>query len=146
MIKIAVAQLTSSTDKKTNLAAGAKLMRQARDGGADLIVFPEFLMAFSAASQTASELAELAESIEGPFVGELCAVAKASGIATVATIYERAPISNRVYDTALWIDAAGKILSMYRKLHLYDAFGFKESDKFHPGADIAPLTTFGDGR
>ena len=65
---------------------------------------------------------------------------------TVATIYETASVANRVYDTAIWIDNSGNVASVYRKLHLYDAFGFKESDKFHPGDDIAPLTVLGDGR
>ncbi len=44
----------------------------------------------------------------------------------------------RVYDTALWIDAAGKLAAVYRKLHLYDALGFKESDKFVPGDKVTP--------
>jgi predicted amidohydrolase len=46
----------------------------------------------------------------------------------------------------VWIDALGNIVSVYRKLHLYDAFGFKESDKFHPGEDVAPLVQSGDSR
>jgi len=46
-------------------------------------------------------------------------------------------VPERVYDTAVWIDGDGTLAAVYRKLHLYDAFGFKESDKFRPGADIA---------
>jgi deaminated glutathione amidase len=146
MGKIAVAQIESSTEKQANLDVGLKLINEASHRGAELIVFPEFLMAFSPASQCAAELTELAESIDGPFVTALCAAAKKSKIATVATIYETASVPNRVYDTAVWIDDSGNIASVYRKLHLYDAFGFKESDKFHPGSDIAPLTALGDGR
>lgn len=146
MLKIAIAQISSSPDKRNNLAVSINSMRQARERGAELIVFAEFQMAFSPASQTAVELTELAESLDGPFVQELCAAAKASKIATVATIYETASVANRVYDTAVWIDDSGNLASVYRKLHLYDAFGFKESDKFHPGANIAPLIVLGDGR
>ena len=146
MCKIAVAQIQSSTEKEVNLDVGVKLINEASNRGAELIVFPEFLMAFSPASQSTADLTELAESIDGPFVSELRVAAKASKIATVATIYENAPVADRVYDTAIWIDDSGNIASVYRKLHLYDAFGFKESDKFHPGADVAPLTVLGDGR
>jgi predicted amidohydrolase len=64
----------------------------------------------------------------------------------LATIYETAAPAQRVYDTAVWIDAQGRVASVYRKLHLYDAFGFKESDKFHPGADVAPVIADGDCR
>ena len=37
------------------------------------------------------------------------------------------------YDTAVLIDSNGEISSIYRKLHLYDALGFKESDKMMAG-------------
>jgi deaminated glutathione amidase len=46
-------------------------------------------------------------------------------------------VPGRVYDTALWIDAAGDLSAVYRKLHLYDALGFKESDKFLAGTELA---------
>jgi len=46
-------------------------------------------------------------------------------------------VPGRVYDTALWIDAAGQLSAVYRKLHLYDALGFKESDKFLAGKECA---------
>jgi deaminated glutathione amidase len=146
MNKIAFAQIESNTDKKTNLQTALRLIGEAKKRGAELLVFPEFLMAFSPASQTAAELTGIAESIEGPFVRSLCAAAQAADIAVVATIYETAAVANRVYDSAAWIDAAGNIAATYRKLHLYDAFGFKESDKFHPGDDVAPLVRLGETR
>ncbi|MGE5216082.1 MAG: carbon-nitrogen hydrolase family protein [Chloroflexota bacterium] len=146
MNKIAVAQLKSGTDKHANLETALTMVAAAKNQGAGLIAFPEFLMAFSPASQTATELAANAESTDGPFLRSLRAAAKTAAIAVIATIYETSPIANRVYDSAVWIDAAGNIASVYRKLHLYDAFGFKESDKFHPGDDLAPLVSFGEGR
>jgi len=103
-------------------------------------------MAFSPASQSAEELTAVAENIHGPFVSAVCEAAKNANIAVLAAIYETSSVSNRVFDTALWIDATGKIVSVYRKLHLYDAFGFKESDKFHPGDDVAPVVDAGDAQ
>ena len=146
MTKIAIAQISSSTEKKANLTSAQALIEDAKSKSADLIAFPEFLMAFSPASQTAEELTRVAESVNGPFVTTLRGAAKANGIAVLAPIYESSAVPNRVYDTAVWIDAAGKIASVYRKLHLYDAFGFKESDKFHPGDDVAPLIELGQSR
>ena len=35
---------------------------------------------------------------------------------------------------------------IYRKVHLYDAFGFKESDKFEPGSTVSPPVTSGECR
>ena len=139
MGKVAVAQIKSSTVKKENLDAALGLINEAKIKGAGLIAFPEFLMAYSPANQSAEELSELAEPVDGPFIASLRQAAKATGVGVVATIYENCPVPNRVYDSAVWINGAGDLASVYRKLHLYDAFGFRESDKFHPGDDIAPL-------
>ena len=146
MTKIVVAQISSSTDKQTNLATAVDLVKAAKDKVADLIAFPEFLMAFSPASQSAAALTEVAESVDGAFIMALRHAATANGIAIIAPIYETSPVTHRVFDTSVWIDAKGNIASIYRKLHLYDAFGFKESDKFHPGGDIAPLVGPVDSR
>jgi predicted amidohydrolase len=144
MSKIAVAQLKSSTIKQENLRTSLAFIKDAKTKGADLIAFPEFLMVFSPSSQSAEELSRLAESVDGQFVTSLRDVAKSAGISVIATIYETCSIANRVYDTAVWIDAEGRLVSVYRKLHLYDAFGFKESDKFHPGEDIASPVKSGE--
>jgi predicted amidohydrolase len=146
MNAIAIAQVESSTDKKENLGKAIGLIREAQRKSAGLIAFPEFLMAFSPASQSAEQLAQVAEPADGPFISSLCDAAKAARIAVCATIYETSSTPNRVFDTAVWIDAQGDIASVYRKLHLYDAFGFKESDKFQPGAAVAPLVQSGECR
>jgi predicted amidohydrolase len=146
MSKIAVAQIKSSAGKQENLEKACLWIEQAGSKRAQLIAFPEFLMAFSPSEESAAALAARAESLEGPFVGALRDAAKAAQIAVLASIYETCAVPDRVYDTALWIDRSGHIAGVYRKLHLYDAFGFKESDKFHPGADIAAPVTCADAR
>jgi predicted amidohydrolase len=137
MIKIAVAQFKSATDQQENLKKALAWIAAAKIKRADVIAFPEFLMAFSPGEESAAALAARAESLDGPFVSALKNAAKASGIAVIATMYEACPLPEHVYDSALWIDAQGQLAAVYRKLHLYDAFGFKESDKFYPGAEIA---------
>jgi predicted amidohydrolase len=137
MIKIAVAQIKSATDKEENLKKALGCIDTAKTRNADVIAFPEFLMAFSPLDESAAQLATRAESLNGPFVSALQTAAKTSSIAVIGTIYETCAVPERVYDTAFWIDAGGRLAAVYRKLHLYDAFGFRESDKFHPGSDIA---------
>ncbi len=146
MSKIAVAQIQSSIVKEENLRTALALIKEAKNQAAEIIAFPEFLMAFSPANQRAEELSELAESVDGPFINSLRETAKAVSVSVVATIYEICSVSNRVYDSAVWIDAAGQVVSVYRKLHLYDAFGFKESDKFHPGEDLTVPVKSGESR
>ena len=60
----------------------------------------------------------------------------------VGSFYEKSKKINRVYDTSFVINHLGKVISTYRKIHLYDALGFKESDKMIPGSKIAkPVAT-----
>jgi predicted amidohydrolase len=146
MSKVAVVQVQSSTEKKQNLRRALELVKDSKSTGANLVVFPEFLMAFSPASQTAKELAEIAEPLEGPFITALKEAANATRTAIVAAIYETCSIADRVYDSAIWIDAAGNLAAIYRKLHLYDAFDFRESDKFAAGAELTPPVTLENGR
>jgi predicted amidohydrolase len=138
MTWIALAQIKSATEKSKNLELAQELIREAKSKGARVIAFPEFLMAYSPSSQSAEELVRLAEPIDGPFTRVLCEAARDNHIDILATIYEISNAPHRVCDTAIWINDTGKVTAVYRKLHLYDALGFKESDKFLPGEEITP--------
>lgn len=128
--------MQSSQDKQENLEKSVQWIAEASEKRADIICFPEFQMAFSPASQSAKELSEIAEPLNGPFVKALSNAARKFKVEIVATIYESKRNSRRVYDTALVISPAGKLTSVYRKLHLYDALGFEESKKLVSGDKI----------
>ena len=53
--------------------------------------------------------------------------ARDSGVAVVAGTFEPAP-GGRVYNTVVAYDAAGELAASYRKIHLYDALGQRESE------------------
>ena len=59
MSKVALAQIESSRNKEENLRSAVSIIEQAGRRGAELITFPEFLMAFSPASQTPEELSKI---------------------------------------------------------------------------------------
>lgn len=142
MSRVALVQLQASIEKEENLKTAVRYIKEAKTKNCELVAFPEFLMAFSPKGQSAGELAELAESIDGNFTSSLRKAAKDNTISVVATIYEKSRIKNRVYDTALLIDKNGKLSSVYRKLHLYDALGFKESRKLAKGKELVkPVKT-----
>jgi deaminated glutathione amidase len=137
---IALVQMKSSESKDENLRLSLNFIKEAAKKKASLICFPEFQMAFSPSYQSAKQLTKLAESINcGNFVFTLCSAAKRNKINVIATIYERitnnsnTKYNNRVFDTAVMINNKGIICSVYRKVHLYDAFGFKESVKMMAG-------------
>jgi predicted amidohydrolase len=94
------------------------------------------MMFYTNSKQTPIELAALAETINGNFVDAISKAARKNSIQVVGTLYEKSKKKNRVYDTSFLIDKAGKLVSTYRKIHLYDALGFKESTKLEPGSKI----------
>ena len=142
MSRVAVVQLIASEHKDENQKVAIGYIKEAKSRNVDLVAFPEFLMAYSPTDQSAEELSKMAETIDGEFASALRQAAKTNDISVVATIYEKSKLQNRVYDTALLIDGKGNLSAVYRKLHLYDALGFKESDKLAAGNDlIKPVKT-----
>ncbi|HEV2876789.1 MAG TPA: carbon-nitrogen hydrolase family protein [Nitrososphaeraceae archaeon] len=143
---VALVQMRSSENKEENLKASVDFISRAADRKASLICFPEFQMAFSPLKQSPKDLANnVAEYIDGGnFVSALCRSAKRNKIGVIATVYERNKNKNefKVYDTAVIINKKGQITSVYRKLHLYNALGFRESDKLIQGNAIEkPVST-----
>ena len=140
----AIVQMKSSINKQDNLIESLKYIKEAADRQADYIFFPEFQMAFSSNTQTLDELYKTAETLsDSKFIKRLCQYSKKYKIGIIGTFFEKNPYKKdkRVFDTAFSTDKNGKIVSVYRKLHLYDAFGFKESLKFSRGDKIPKLIT-----
>ena len=136
MTKIAVVQLKADVDKKKNLKKILDYINKAAKRGAKLCAFPEFMMFYTTSSQSPKELTSLAETINGEFVHSISKSARQNSIQVVGTFYEKSPKTDRVYDTSFLIDKNGKVVSKYRKIHLYDALGFKESNKLYAGSKI----------
>jgi predicted amidohydrolase len=140
MSKIAIVQFKASTNKKKNLPKILDYIKQAAKNGADMCTFPEYMMFYTTAKQTAKQVAREAETINGEFVSAIAQSAKDNSIGIVGTIYEKSRKKDRVYDTSFIVKKKGNITGKYRKIHLYDALGFKESDKMSSGTEI-PLPT-----
>ncbi len=141
-MKVAIVQFKASTKKETNLKKIINYITKAAEKNATLVAFPEFMMFYTNSSQTPKQLVNLAETTTGNFISTISKSAKENHIDVVGSFYEKSTKKDRVYDTSFVIDKAGKVISTYRKIHLYDALGFRESDKMVKGSKIAkPVTT-----
>jgi len=136
MPKVAIVQFKASTIKEQNLKKILDYIKKASKKGAQLCAFPEFMMFYTKSSQTPKELASLSETINGNFVKTISKAANKHLIQVIGTFYEKSNKKNRVYDTSFLINKSGKVVSKYRKIHLYDALGFKESKKMVSGSKI----------
>src|SRR3954447_18563602 len=120
MVVCTVAQFAPGEDKSANLLTIRRLVSDAVAQGSELVVFPEYSM-FTVPVMDERFVAS-AERLDGPFVGELTALAAQHGIAIVCGINEATDDGARIHNTLLAIDASGDVAATYRKLHLYDAF------------------------
>lgn len=136
---IAVAQFAPAADARANLASIRSLTERAVSRGATLVVFPEYSSYF--APTMGQDFVDAAQTLSGPFVSGLAALAEEFGVHLVAGLVERLGEENRFSNTLVALSPTGGLLASYRKLHLYDAFGDKESEWVRPG-DIEHPQTF----
>ncbi|MEV7969884.1 nitrilase-related carbon-nitrogen hydrolase, partial [Sphaerisporangium sp. NPDC088356] len=126
MTRIALCQIPVSEDPKTNLECVRDALGRAASRGATLAVFPEATL-----TRFGKALAEHAEPLDGPFVTAVADAARAHEVAVILGTFE--PAGGRVHNTAVALDRRGRLLAAYRKIHLFDSFGARESDLVAPG-------------
>ncbi|KRA23752.1 hydrolase [Microbacterium sp. Root61] len=142
MTVLAVAQFAPAADTAVNLRVVGELVTKAVERGARVVLFPEYSSYFI--DPFDETLAAHAEAIDGPFVTALTVLAGQHDVTIVAGLLERGGDGHRVRNTVVAVDAGG-VRARYRKLHLYDAFGQRESDWIEPGEISAPETFEVDG-
>lgn len=128
-MKVVAAQVASGLDKAKNLDLALETVSAGAAGGAGLVVLPEAMMC--AFGEAGRDLTPDAEPLDGPFVTGLCDVSATSGVLVVAGMFEEAE-GGRVYNTIVATGRDG-LLGSYRKFHLYDALGWRESNQIAPG-------------
>ncbi len=133
MTKIGIVQLEVGPEKKENLKRVVSSVELA-GRNSDVVVFPEYSMGFPREPLSRKYLADLAEPITGEFVSTVSNASKRLGVVVVVPIYEK--VGDSIYNTAVVIDH-GKVLGGYRKVHLFDALGYRESDMFSAGSNPA---------
>jgi len=136
-VAVAVAQFAPTGDGGANLRRIEQLTALAADRGAQVVVFPEYSSAFI--DPFDESLAALAQEVDGPFTAAVAGLAARHGVHVVAGLLERGVDGRRVRNAVVAVDATGPVAA-YRKLHLYDAFGQRESDWIEPGGMGEPET------
>lgn len=138
---IAVAQFAPGADADANLDEITRLAELAVARGARIVVFPEYSSWFT--PDAGPEWRDAAQPVGGPFTAGLTALADRLGIHLVAGLIERldgADGDDRVGNTVIAVEPGEGVVARYRKLHLYDAFGQRESEWVAPGEVAAPET------
>ena len=103
--------------------------------GADLVVLPEAVARDF--GDPGSDVAPYAEPLDGPFATRLGELATKHDVTVLAGMFERSD-SEHPYNTLVL--AGPDQRTTYRKIHLYDSFGYRESDSLTAGP-VEPVTT-----
>jgi len=136
-MRVALAQIRSGTDPAANLDLVEDYTRRAADAGAQLVLFPEAAMC-----RFGVPLAAIAEPLDGPWATGVRQIAERAGIVVVAGMFtpsDDGRVTNTLVATGPGVDAH------YDKIHLYDAFGFTESNTVAPGHEPVVVTVDGVG-
>ena len=128
-MRVALGQIPVSSQPSVNLGRVRSALSDAAVQGADLAVFPE-----ATQIRFGCDPRPVAAAPDGPFGAALAAAAREAGVALVAGIFEPAP-DGRVFNTAVAFDRSGELVATYRKLHLFDALGQRESESVAPGGE-----------
>ena len=128
-LRVAQVQQAADLDPAVNRGRLAELVPE----DTDLVVLPEaYARDFGEAG---SDVSAFAEPVDGPFATEVARVADARGTTVVAGMFESGKDPDRPFNTLV---VRGATEAAYRKIHLYDSFGYRESDRLTAG-DVEPL-------
>jgi predicted amidohydrolase len=130
-MRIALAQIASGPEPGENLGLVAEQVVAAAAAGARIVVFPEATMCCFGVP-----LGPVAEPLDGPWAERVRAIAADAGITVIAGMFTPAG-DGRVHNTLL--ATGGGVEASYDKIHLFDAFGFAESDTVAPGGELVTI-------
>lgn len=131
-VKLGLLQHACSSDPSANLKKTLALATQAAKQGAQIICTQELFRSQYFCQSEDHKNFELAETIPGPSTKAFQALAKKRGVVIIASLFERRA-SGLYHNTAVIIDADGKLLGIYRKMHIPDDPLFYEKFYFTPG-------------
>lgn len=127
--KVAVGQFAPSLETQENIAFVHDLVKAAAENGSKLIVLPEYSSACGGV--LGPWVNEHAEELTGAFLTAMMSLCTEYDMAMVVGMLE-SNSSGKPFNSVVALDAHG-IKGIYRKVHLYDAFGGSESEWVSPG-------------
>ena len=132
-LSIGCHQLAFSPNKKENLNT---ILTMLDESHAQLDIFPEYVMGYSPNGLDRAFVDARAEPLEGTFVTTIIEKTAQTRSAVVFTTFLRE--DEAIYNAAVFAEQ-GQIRAIYRKIHLFDAFGYQESQLFTAGDQLAIL-------
>ncbi len=134
-LRLAAAQILSGPEPAKNLEAVIRAIQDGAAQGASIVVLPEASMACFG-----TDLTRIAEPLDGPWANVVRKTASKHAITVVVGMFEPSD-DGRVFNTLLI--SGPEVETAYRKIHLYDAFGARESKTVAPGRELVVVEVAG---
>lgn len=131
-VKIGLIQMSCVKDKSSNVSKTIEKISDAAAKGAQIICLQELFTSLYFCDIEDHDNFLLAEAIPGPSTDVLSEIAKEKNVVIIASLFEKRS-SGLYHNTTAVIDADGKYLGKYRKMHIPDDPGFYEKFYFTPG-------------
>jgi N-carbamoylputrescine amidase len=132
VFSVGLVQMRCDPDPDANVERAVARIREAAGRGAQIVCLPELFRTPYFCQREDPAVFDLAEPIPGPTSERLAAVARETHTVVVGSLFERRT-AGVYHNTAVILDAAGKIAGLYRKMHIPDDPLYYEKYYFTPG-------------
>ncbi len=130
--RVGLVQMRCTTDAAANVERAVTRVREAAAQGAGVVCLPELFRTQYFCQREDAALFDLAEPIPGPTTDRMAALAKELRVVVVASLFERRA-AGVYHNTAVVLDADGRLAGRYRKMHIPDDPLYYEKFYFTPG-------------
>ncbi|MBX3705342.1 MAG: carbon-nitrogen hydrolase [Pseudomonadales bacterium] len=131
-VRLAVVQMAMAEEPSVNDECAERLIREAAAAGAELVVLPELFRFWYFCQREDYAKFDLAEPVPGPSTERFAALARELGVALVLSLFEERA-AGLYHNTAAVLDADGRYVGKYRKMHIPDDPRYYEKFYFTPG-------------
>ncbi len=131
-VTLGLVQMRGTTDPEDNLRKAIAGVAEAARRGAQIVCLQELFRSQYFCQTEDHANFTLAEVIPGPTTERLSEVAKEHGVVLIASLFEKRA-EGLYHNTAAIIDADGRYLGKYRKMHIPDDPNYFEKFYFTPG-------------
>ena len=131
-VKVGLVQMSCSSSKEENMQKAIAGIKDAAAKGANIVCLQELFTSLYFCDVEDYDNFKLAEKIPGATTDTLGDVAAACNVVVIASLFEKRT-QGIYHNTTAVIDADGKYLGMYRKMHIPDDPAYYEKFYFTPG-------------
>jgi N-carbamoylputrescine amidase len=131
-VAVGLVQMSCDPQPAVNLKKAIARVGEAAKKGAQIVCLQELFRSQYFCQTEDIELFKLAETIPGPSTDTLSKIARQKKVVIIASLFEKRA-AGVYHNTAVIIDANGKLAGTYRKMHIPDDPLYYEKFYFTPG-------------